>query len=157
MRIREIVPEDRSELIRILKATGVFKEHEIEVADEVLQDSLQPATTYRTCCIVDDQEVLLGYVCWGATPCTSGTYDIYWMAVDPSRQRSGAGTQLMEYAERCIREEAARLVLLETSSTPEYDATRRFYLGMGYQQLALVPDFYRPGDHKIIYGKNFIS
>jgi hypothetical protein len=67
---------------------GVFKESEIQIADEVLQESLDPASTYRTYCCVDEDNRALGYVCWGATPCTVGTYDLYWMAVAPESQGS---------------------------------------------------------------------
>lgn len=156
MRIRELVPDDRNELLRILKATGVFKDYEIEIADEVLRESLNPASTYRTYCCVDESRSVIGYVCWGATPCTSGTYDLYWMAVDPAHQGSGIGKDLLRFAEERVRLESARMMIIETSSAPEYDATRKFYQGMGYTQLALLPDFYRPGDGKVIYGKNFV-
>lgn len=157
MRIRELVPGDRDELLRILEATGVFKENEIEIADEVLRDSLDPASTYRTCCCVDDSGVVIGYVCWGATPCTIGTFDLYWMAVEPGHQGNGVGKELLRFAEERVKQESARLMIIETSSTAEYEPTRKFYQGMGYKQIALLPDFYRPGDSKVIYGKNFVS
>ena len=157
MRIRKLIPDDRDELLRILKATGVFKDYEIEIADEVLRESLNPASSYRTYCCVDDHQFVIGYVCFGATPCTMGTYDLYWMAVDPARQGSGVGRDLLRFAEERVKQEAARLMIIETSSTPEYDAARKLYQGMGYRQIAILPDFYRPGDSKVIYGKNFVS
>ena len=157
MRIRELVPEDRDELLRILQATGVFNETEIEIADEVLRESLNPSSSYRTHCCVDENGSVLGYVCWGATPCTFGTFDLYWMAVDPSRQGNGIGKELLKFAEENVKRERARMMIIETSSTESYDATRKFYQNMGYKQLAFLPDFYRPGDGKVIYGKNFVS
>ena len=29
---------------------------------------------------------LAGWICWGHTPCTVGTWDLYWMAVEPAQQ-----------------------------------------------------------------------
>ena len=157
MRIREVVTQDRTELMRILKATGVFKESELQVADEVLQDSLNPNSSYQSYCLVDNAERILGFVCWGPTPCTTGTFDLYWMAVDPEAQGNGIGKELLKFAEERVKKEAARLMIIETSSTTKYDATRKFYQGMGYREIALLPDFYCPGDSKVIYGKNFVS
>jgi len=37
----------------------------------------------------DAEGRLVGWICWGPTPCTLGTYDLYWMAVDPAAQRGG--------------------------------------------------------------------
>jgi GNAT superfamily N-acetyltransferase len=156
-KIRELVPDDREDLLKILKNTGVFKEYEIEIADEVIQDSLKPASDYFSFCAVNEENRAVGYVCCGPTPCTSGTFDLYWIAVDPTRQGNGVGKQLLKQAEKFVLEKGARLMLIETSSTADYDNTRYFYLNNGYQQLAVVPDFYRPGDDKIIYGKTFVS
>jgi GNAT superfamily N-acetyltransferase len=157
MRIREVVPEDRNELLKVLEATGVFKDYEISVADEVFQDSLKPASDYQSYCYENNEKHLIGYVCWGATPCTTGTYDLYWIAVHPDHQGNGVGKELLHFAEQGVKSEGGRLMIIETSSVSDYEETRQFYLSNGYQQLAMVPDFYRMGDHKIIYGKNFLS
>lgn len=156
-KIRELVPDDREDLLKILKNTGVFKNYEIEIADELIQDSLKPASDYFSFCAVNEENRVVGYVCCGPTPCTSGTFDLYWIAVDPTRQGHGIGKQLLKQAEKFVLEKGARLMLIETSSTADYDNTRYFYLNNGYQQLAVIPDFYRPGDGKIIYGKTFVS
>jgi ribosomal protein S18 acetylase RimI-like enzyme len=157
MRIRELVPEDRTDLLKILEATGVFKDYEIEVADEVIRDSMIPTSSYRSRCCVNEEDRAVGYVCWGPTPCTSGTFDLYWIAVHPDYQGHGVGKKLLHCAEEEARQRNARLMIIETSSVNDYDSTRKFYLNSGYQQFALIPDFYRQGDHKIIYGKSFVS
>ncbi len=157
LKIRELVPDDRKDLLQILKNTGVFKDYEINVADEVIQDSLKPAADYFSFCAVNGENRAVGFVCCGPTPCTSGTYDLYWIAVDLVYQGKGIGKQLLQQAESFVLEKGARLMLIETSSTAEYDNTRYFYLKSGYRQIAVVPEYYRPGDDKIIYGKNFIS
>ena len=157
MRIREVVPEDRNDLLKILKATGVFQDYEIVIADEVLRDSLLPASGYYSRCCVTEENCVVGYVYWGPTPCTSGTFDLYWIAVHPDFQGNGVGKQLLNCAEEQVRHERARLMIIETSSINDYEATRKFYSQNGYQQYAIIPDFYRQGDHKIIYGKNFVS
>jgi len=60
---------------------------------------------------------------------------------------------LMEAAEKEIRQAKGRLAIIETSSTPAYENTVRFHLGQGYELIARIPDFYSPGDDKLILQK----
>jgi len=62
-------------------------------------------------------------------------------------------THAMRAAEAAIREAGGRLALIETSSTPSYEKTLRFHSGLGYEIIARIPDFYSPGDDKIILQK----
>ena len=100
-----------------------------------------------------DGETVAGYVCFGPTPLTEGTYDLYWIAVDPARQHQKIGRQLMTYAEEVIRSRRGRLVVVETSSQPRYENTRKFYLRLNYTELARLRGYYRADDDLVIYGK----
>lgn len=95
---------------------------------------------------------LAGWICCGPTPCTVGTWDLYWMAVDPGLQGSGVGTALLQEMESRLRGRA-RLVVVETAGRPDYLATRRFYESRGYVAAARIADFYEPGDDLVIYTK----
>jgi ribosomal protein S18 acetylase RimI-like enzyme len=94
----------------------------------------------------------MGWICWGATPCTVGTWDLYWLAVDPAAQGHGVGTALVEAMESRLRGRA-RLISVDTSGRDDYAPTRRFYLARGYRAVAVVPDFYAPGDDQVIFTK----
>jgi hypothetical protein len=43
---------------------------------------------------------------------------------------------------------------VETASQQKYAPTRAFYERCGYTATATLPDFYSPGDDKIIYSKS---
>jgi len=49
--------------------------------------------------------------------------------------------------------QGGRLLLIETSSTPAYAPTRRFYAACGYPCEATIQDFYAPGDDLMIFAK----
>ena len=157
MQIREIVPEDKEDILRLLEATGVFQDHELKVAEEVVQESLDPANGYFSLCVVNEENRPVAYACYGPTPCTSGTFDLYWIAVHPDFQKHGVGSQLMHHIEAQVVRLSGRLMVIETSSYSDYEGARRFYARSGYKQMAMIQDYYRQGDHKIIYGKNFVS
>ncbi len=95
---------------------------------------------------------LVGWICWGPTPCTAGTYDLYWMAVDPRAQQAGVGTALVTGMEGRLQGRA-RLIVVETAGRPAYAATRAFYEARGYLATARIPDFYSDGDDLVVYTK----
>ena len=97
-----------------------------------------------------DGKQLLGYACAGPTPATDGTYDLYWLAVDPAVQGKGVGRAIVRDVERQLRERGARMLLVETSSRPDYSKTRAFYARCGYIEAARIRDFYAPADDRIM-------
>ena len=94
-----------------------------------------------------------GYACYGPHALTEGTYDLYWIAVDPAAQGQGVGHALMAQVEAGVRAQGGRLLLIETSSIASYDAARRLYASAGYGLEATVRDFYEPGDDLLIFAK----
>jgi hypothetical protein len=42
------------------------------------------------------------------------------------------------------------VLIVETSSQPSFDLTRRFYAGRGYHEVARIPDFWDTGNDKIV-------
>jgi ribosomal protein S18 acetylase RimI-like enzyme len=98
---------------------------------------------------------LAGWICWGPTPCTVDTWDLYWMAIDPDLQGSGIGSALLAEMEARLRGRA-RLIVVETAGRPDYLPTRRFYESRGYISTARIPDFYEPGDDLVVYIKPLI-
>jgi ribosomal protein S18 acetylase RimI-like enzyme len=77
------------------------------------------------------------------------------MAVNPEKQRQGIGRRLLNDSEDGILKAQGRLILIETSSKPEYDKTRKFYESCDYEIIARIPDFYTPGDDKVVFQKRF--
>jgi len=146
--------DDKPEVIRLLKATPEFEPSEVMVAEEVIDCYLDRPTGsgYHVQVAVADSEVA-GYVCYGPTPMTEGTWDLYWVAVSAGRQGRGVGSALVALAEKEVRSAGGRQILIETSSKPGYEKTRRFYLSRGYQMVGCIPDFYASGDDKLILWK----
>jgi ribosomal protein S18 acetylase RimI-like enzyme len=154
--IRAMEARDKTTVLGLVRATGFFTDAEVGVAEELIDVYLgQPdQRDYRVEVIENEARDVVGYMTWGPTPLTEGTYDIYWMAVAPSEQGRGRGKALVRWAENEVRRGDGRLVLIETSSQPKYESTRRFYIDLGYLEVARIPDFYRVGDDRVIYAKS---
>ena len=155
MSIRPLRREDKEPIHDLLRATDVFSEEEIGVAIELIQISLEDENQkdYEIFSYTDSEERIVGYVCFGPTPATQGTYDLYWVAVSPSEHGKGIGSQLLQFAEDHIRAKGARFLIAETSSTLKYEKTRAFYERKGFAKVAHVKEYYKPGDDLIIFGK----
>ncbi len=139
------------------RATGLFRDAEIPVALDVFDSATgngrRADPDYETAGATVDG-ALVGWICWGPTPCTSGTFDLYWIAVDPAHQGHGVGGTLVEEMERRIAGRA-RLVVVETAGRADYAPTRGFYASRGYVVAATIPDYYAPGDALVTYLKRF--
>ena len=114
-----------------------------------------PSPDYLVLGAFTPEDELVGYACYGPTPETDRTFDLYWIAVDPSAHGTGIGTLLLSEVERRLQGQDARLVVVETSSRSEYAGTRAFYAARGYRECARVRGFYAPGDDRITLSKRF--
>ncbi|MDH7512132.1 MAG: GNAT family N-acetyltransferase [Clostridiales bacterium] len=153
--VRPMKPEDREAVLDIVRATGMFTAIEIQCAEEQIDIFLgQPGQQdYSLVVAENDKGQVVGYMSYGPTPLAEGAYDIYWMAVAPGVQGRGHGRKLVSWLEDRVKDWGGRLILIETSSQPKYERTRRFYLSLEYREVARIPDFYKPGDDRITYAK----
>jgi ribosomal protein S18 acetylase RimI-like enzyme len=152
--IRRLEAGDRQPLERILEAAGVFNSEEIRVALELIDEAIaKPDGDYRALGIAAGG--IVGYTCYGRAPFTEFAYHLYWIAVDPGVQGTGAAQRLMSATEDAVVRLGGRLLLVETASKPSYARTRRFYEGLHYREVARIRDDYAPGDDKIILEKRW--
>ena len=152
--IRPMLSGDRGALLDILDAIPEFSPADVLVAREVIDSYLQdPVGSGYSILVAEIDKDIVGYICYGPTPLTQGTWDMYWMATSPDNQGQGIGSDLMALAESRITESGGRLIMIETSSRPDYARILRFHQHHGYEEICRVPDFYAPGDDKIILQK----
>ena len=147
---RRLEAHHRPRIIEILQATNAFRDEEIEVALELFDAQ---GVDYEFIGVFSPEGELTGYACYGATPGTEGTYDLYWIAVHPEHQGAGGGSRLLDEVERRLIEREARMLIVETSARDGYESTRRFYERRGYVESATIPDFYAVSDDRVIYTK----
>ncbi|HJX69358.1 MAG TPA: GNAT family N-acetyltransferase [Dehalococcoidia bacterium] len=146
--------EDKARITEILRGTPEFKPFEVAVAEELIDCYLEnPLSSGYHILVAEVDSTVAGYICYGPAPLTEGTWDIYWVAVAREKQGQGIGGALMKSAEKEIAQAKGRLSIIETSSIPAYEKTRHFHISQGYEIIACIPDFYAPGDDKLILQK----
>ncbi|HEU4880283.1 MAG TPA: GNAT family N-acetyltransferase [Gemmatimonadaceae bacterium] len=172
--VGDMTAKYRTRVRDILTATKVFRNEEVDVAIELFDEVFGApiAVDGATSANIDDtpassdyyflgaftpEEELAGFACYGPTPGTDRTFDLYWIAVHPSAQGTGSGTILLNEVERRLKGQNARLVVVETSSRSDYKNTRGFYIRRGYVESARARDFYAPADDRITFTKRLQS
>jgi GNAT superfamily N-acetyltransferase len=127
----------------------------VSCALELLAAVLEPpeGNTYEGRLLADDADRPVAYGCFGLTPMTDATYDLYWLVTSAEHRGQGLGSTLLGRIEGELRDRGARTVRIETSSLEGQGGARRFYLRAGYEEVGLIRDFYRPGDDLVTLSK----
>ena len=142
--------DDLSSVSSILDNTGLFPSEMLAEMAEPFLSGAEPHIWLTAC----NQSGVLGFAYCEPERLTEGTYNLLAIAVDPDRQGGGIGQLLVAAVERAVRDLGGRVLLVETSSLPEYERTRSFYDQLAYDREAVIREFYAKGDDKIVFWKH---
>jgi ribosomal protein S18 acetylase RimI-like enzyme len=152
--LRPLSRADRPAIEKILRDCGAFTPEEVETALALVDAGLAGDPDYDLL-VAEDAGAVGGYACYGRSPFTLATYDLYWIAVDPKAQGRGVGRALLAGVESAVTRAGGALLLADTAAKPSYARTRAFYESAGYVVEARIRDYYAPGDDRITYAKRF--
>ncbi len=150
--IRSVKATDLPFLINVVDSSGLFPG---EMLTDMIGDNLADSSgqqywlTYET-----DTPVAVAY--FAPEQMTSGTWNLYLIAVHADHQGSGIGTQLMNYVENFLRSKGERILIVETSDLKDFELTRKFYQDLNYSKVAHIREFYDDGEGKVIFLKKLI-
>jgi predicted N-acetyltransferase YhbS len=152
--IKVMTAADKPAVMSILHTTPEFLPHEVVVAEELIDSFLEnrEASGYHIL-VARSVEKIYGYICYGDTPLTETTWDIYWIAVSRDNQGKGIGRLLMKQAEDNIKNMGGKLIVVETSGKADYNKTRQFYHSINYQLVCSIAEYYAPNDDLVIFTK----
>ncbi len=154
----EVAQTDREVVRNISAATQFFTDDEVAVAVELVDERLArgDVSGYHFV-FADEGDTTIGYACYGPIACTRGSFNLYWLVIDPSHQGQGIGGQLVGEVERLVSQAGGRQLYIETAGRELYGPTRRFYERIGYVEAARFVDFYDVGDDKVVYEKRLAN
>ena len=76
------------------------------------------------------------------------------LGVHPAHQGRGFGKALVAALEDRLQADSQRLLIVDTSGTDAFAATRGFYESAGYSPVARIPDYWEDGDDKVTFAKH---
>ncbi len=152
--IRPTTPADVPTLVQLTEATGKFRPMEIVALQEVLDDFFAEEHKHGHHCVTCERDgVPVGFAYYAPAPMTDRAWHLWWIVVQAGKQGGGIGGSLLQHVEQDIRTHQGRILFIETGSQPHYEPTRRFYLKHGYEQEAVLRDFYTAGDSMVVFRK----
>ncbi len=151
----EIREKDVAAIEEIVASTGFFSHAEIRLAVELVEERLQKGASSGYFFLFSEDQMgrVLGYACYGPAPATQSTFELHWIAVHRDAQRYGLGQELLARTEAAIAAAGGVDVYVDTSSRALYQPTQTFYARSGYRLVAEFPDYYAPGDGRLVYVK----
>lgn len=148
-KIRPIYSSDLSSLKRVIAANELFSP---QMLDEMTASYFEGKSDTELWLTYEETEPVAVAYC-SPEKMTEGTWNLYLIAVHPDYQGKGCGKKIVRYLENLLKNKSARILLVETSSLPEFTATQQFYLKCGFEKEARVRDFYQAGEDKIVFRK----
>jgi GNAT superfamily N-acetyltransferase len=150
--IRSTTNDDALDILHIASSEPLFSPEETACVAELLQDFYQREDHngyYFLTALID--ELVVGFACYGPTPLTRGTFDLYWISVAEDQKKKGIGRLLIQQIVQRVTALNGRLIMADTSGRNDYALTRAFYERNGFERACRVKDFYAPGDDLVLY------
>lgn len=155
--IRPTTPEDTSVLVQVASGTAVFKPMEIATLREVLDDYFaENRSLGHRCVTLEHEGHIVGFAYYAPAAMTERSWQLYWIAISRDQHARGLGGKLLHFVEDDIRAANGLCLFIETSSTPNYELTRRFYVRHNYDREAVLRDFYAENDDMVIFRKKLV-
>ena len=156
-------PGNADEIKNLALVNNMFEPEEVGIFDEMLSGFFDGSLEGHQWIVAAEEaspSSISAAAYFAPEPFSDRMWNLYFIAVDPTHQGGGVGSQMMQTVESMLRargDDVARTLIVETSSTSQYDDTRRFYAGLGYDEEARIRAFYGPEDDKIVFWKSLVT
>jgi acetoin utilization deacetylase AcuC-like enzyme/GNAT superfamily N-acetyltransferase len=153
-----VMADDVGRVRSLVASTGFFNAAEVETASDLVTERLTKGIRSGYSFVLAERGAnLVGFACYGPLHGTQGSFELFWIAIAPEEQKKGLGAQVYARAEAAMVKASAKHIYADTSSSDRYADTRGFYQRMGFREGARLPDFYAPGDGKIVFVKDLAA
>lgn len=150
--IRPVKAQDLEALKEVLNTIELFPS---EYLEDMMSDYLNNSETEDIWFTATENDKPISLAYCAPEKFTEGTFNLYAIGVLKEKQDHGIGGKMMQYLENQLREAGHRVLIVETSSSPDLELTREFYPKQGYKQVAVLPDFWTEGEDKVVFWKKF--
>lgn len=156
--IRAAIKADATIIKSLAVESGLFSTEEVGFLDEPLEGFFNGHLADHQWLVYhgpDGAVIAAAYV--APESFADRMWNLYFIAVSPTAQDTGAGTALISHIEQMLGdmgEAKARTLIVETSSTDQFERTRAFYTRRGFVEEARIRQFYGPEEDKVVFWKS---
>lgn len=134
--------------MEILRTSGQFDDEALGFVEKTLVQHL--TSPGPEIWLTAEEGVPVGVAYCAPEPVSPGVWNLLMLWLRTDRLGGGFGTALVQQVEVLLQRQGARLLLVETSSLPAFEAARAFYARRGFVHEATLRDYYDDGDDKLI-------
>ncbi|TAD96343.1 MAG: GNAT family N-acetyltransferase [Bacteroidetes bacterium] len=149
-KVRKVNPQDLEALKIVIDTNELFPS---ELLEDMMKDYFNNPDTQDIWLTTEFNDIPIAVAYCAPEKLTEGTYNLYLIAIHKNHQGKGIGTAIMNNVENLLKTKNVRVLLVETSGLAEFELTRKFYDQCNYHREALIRDFYREGEDKIVFWK----
>ncbi len=149
--VRETEAGDVGAIMRLVEGSGQFDPEGVAHVRTTLENHLAGSPTGIWLTASDSTPV--GVAFCAPEPMAAGAWNLLLLWVEPDHARGGHGRALVQRLETMLSDRDARLLVVETSGTPEFAVARAFYANRNFTHEATIRDFYSEGEDKLIFTK----
>ncbi len=151
--IRPATREDSAAVIDLVIAVEMFSADDARLVEGMLAEYFDANKDDGHVCMIDDEGGPLGVAYYQPESAADRVWDLTMIAVQPDRQGQGRGAAMLRRVEEDLRARGQRLLLVDTSASPQYDRTRAFYVKCGYEEEARIRNYWTAGDDLVVFRK----
>jgi len=153
-KIRLVSQADLEQIKKILDSSELFPS---EYLDEMISDYFNNQETEDIWFTYLDNKIptAIGYCV--PEKMTEGTYNLLAIGVLKESQGKGIASEMMKHIELLLKQKGGRILIVETSSANAQIAARNFYKKIGYTEEAVIRDFWKDGEDKIVFWKKLLG
>ena len=149
-KIRAVILSDIDGLKKVVDSSELFPS---EYLDEMISDYFNNLNTEEIWFTYTENNIPIAIGYCVPEKLTEGTYNLLAIGVLKEFQGKGIAGKMMAYIEQLLKQKGGRILIVETSSDDAQQAARNFYKKIGYTQEAVIRDFWKDGEDKIVFWK----
>jgi|GEM_PF-2017238 len=128
----------------------LFPQAELKILKGELSSPSNPKN-YKFIAIANNK--IVGFISLATCYATDYSWQVNWLAVRSECRQRGVGTSLLSALFLQAKKIRLKRIFVETCSCERERPARAFYEKNGFQQIALIPEFYGANHSKVTYQK----
>ncbi len=145
--LRQLKSDDKAAMLSLVANSAMFSDDEVAYIADSFQSEQDGAIWFGSF----NADQMNGVAYCVPMEMTNSTWNVLMLLVHPEHHRKGIGKALMQLMEQTLIEQSQRLLIVETSSTDDFETARNFYRGIGYSEQGAIEHYYDNNDHKITF------
>ncbi|MBI9109597.1 GNAT family N-acetyltransferase [Maridesulfovibrio ferrireducens] len=150
--------KEAEEVLQLAGKCQNFSPNDLMLAEEIAWEAAfgteeSSRTFIKAHVINDDEQILVGFVCFGTIPDEEDCYELYLVAVDDAYQGIGIGSALLDEVDRQVSMDNGSMIFCEIPEHRSLAPVHYFFEALGYDRQSQYYRFFVPSQGNLVYAR----